>query len=64
MARRKATTSQNSTETSRESSPNKYRLLVDLSYGDKRVKAGRTVTDIPEQSIGWLLEGNYIRKVG
>lgn len=59
MARRKTTT-----ETSREGSPVKYRLLVDLSYGDKTVKAGRTVTDIPEQSIGWLLEGNYIRKVG
>ncbi len=40
-----------------------YRALVDLAYGDKRVSAGETVSDIPVKSLGWLLEGNYIEKV-
>lgn len=42
---------------------NSYRALVGLSYGDKRVSAGEIVDDIPEVSIDWLLEGNYIEKV-
>lgn len=40
-----------------------YRVLVDLSYGGRKVRAGKVVRDIPESSIGWLLDGNYIEKV-
>lgn len=40
-----------------------YKALVGLSYGDKRVSAGDIINDIPEVSIEWLLEGNYIEKV-
>lgn len=41
----------------------KYRARVGLNYGDKRVEAGDVVDDIPEDSVEWLLEGNYIEKV-
>jgi len=40
-----------------------YRVLVSLSYDGKQVPAGEIVSDIPESSIGWLLDGNYIEKV-
>lgn len=63
MARRKTTTSQDTDASPRTSSP-RYKVLVDLSYGDKRVQAGKIVTDIPNESLGWLLEGDYIKKVG
>lgn len=41
----------------------KYKALVGLSYGDKYVEPGDVVDDVPEESLGWLLEGNYISKV-
>lgn len=41
----------------------KYRAVVGLNYGDVRVEAGDVVDDIPEDSLDWLLEGNYIVKV-
>lgn len=41
-----------------------YRALVGLSYtvGDKekRAEAGDVVADIPEESIGWLLDDGAI----
>jgi hypothetical protein len=40
-----------------------YKALVGLNYGDSRVEAGAVVNDIPEDSIGWLLECNAIEKV-
>lgn len=40
-----------------------YRARVGLSYGDVRVEAGEVANDIPEESLEWLLEGNYIEKV-
>ncbi len=40
-----------------------YRALVDISYPGKKVLAGDVANDIPESSIGWLLEGNYIERV-
>lgn len=40
-----------------------YKALVGLNYGDTRVEAGEVVNDIPDESLGWLLEGNYIEKV-
>lgn len=44
-------------------SKQRYRAVVDLSYGDKRVSANDVVDDIPKESLGWLLEGHYIEKV-
>ncbi len=41
-----------------------YEALVGLNYGNRRVEAGEIVNDLPEKSIGWLLEQNHIRKVG
>lgn len=41
----------------------KYRALVGLDFEDKRVEAGEEVEDLPEDSVKWLLEGNYIRRV-
>ena len=41
----------------------KYRARVGLSYGDVRVEAGEVVSDIPAESLEWLIEGNYIEKV-
>lgn len=55
-ARRKATTDKPSVEA-------QYLLLVDLEYNDKQVPAGETVTDIPRESLGWLIDSNYIKKV-
>lgn len=41
----------------------KYKALVGLSYGEKVIDAGDVVDDIPKESLSWLLEGNYIKKV-
>lgn len=41
----------------------KYKALVGLNYGDKRVEADEVVDDIPADSVEWLLEGRYIEKV-
>jgi hypothetical protein len=40
-----------------------YVVLVGLNYGDpeKRVEVGAEVTDLPTESIPWLLEQGYIR---
>ncbi len=48
---------------SKKSGLTKYRVLVGLSYGEKHVEIGDVVSDIPEESISWLLEGQYIEKV-
>lgn len=68
MARRKTTSSTEKQETAESGvttpeSTARYRVLVEIAYGSKRVKAGKTVTDIPPDSIPWLLKGNYIKKV-
>jgi len=49
--------------TKKVSTKAKYKALVGMDYDDKRVEAGDVVDDIPEDSLGWLLEGNYITKV-
>ena len=59
MAARKRTTSVDKPT----STGAKYRTLVDLRYNGKKVPANKLVTDLPESSIPWLLEGNYIKKV-
>jgi hypothetical protein len=41
-----------------------YRALVGLSYGDdSRVEAGDIVSDLPAESIAWLLEQGQIEPV-
>jgi hypothetical protein len=41
----------------------KFRALVGMNYGDKRVEAGQVVDDIPEDSVEWLLQDRVIEKV-
>lgn len=41
-----------------------YEALVGLNYGDRRVEEGEIVSDLPEESAGWLLKQGYVRKVG
>lgn len=40
-----------------------YWALVDLSYHGKHVLAGDIVSDIPAESLSWLLESHCIEKV-
>lgn len=42
----------------------KYKAVSDLSYGDKTVKAGEVVSDIPDESVSWLLRDGHIVKEG
>jgi hypothetical protein len=37
-----------------------YKALVGLSYGEKSVEAGQVISDIPKESIAWLLAGGLI----
>jgi len=37
-----------------------YKALVGLSYGEKNVEAGQIVSDIPKESIAWLLASGFI----
>ena len=37
-----------------------YKALVGLSYGEKYVEAGQVVSDIPKESIAWLLASGLI----
>lgn len=43
----------------------KYRALVGLNYGpkDKRAEAGDVLTDLPAESIGWLVKQGHIEPV-
>lgn len=52
-------------EESEETKPKsvRYRLLTDVRYNGKTVKAGKTVGDLPEGSLKWLLLRGHIRKV-
>lgn len=40
-----------------------YEVLTGLSYGDHRAEAGEIVSDIPAESIEWLLEQGHIKRV-
>jgi len=40
-----------------------YKALTGLSYGNKTVKAGEVVDDVPAKSIKWLREQNLIVQV-
>jgi hypothetical protein len=40
-----------------------YKVLTGLNYGNKRVEAGETVSDIPANSVRWLLDQNLIELV-
>lgn len=40
-----------------------YRLLTGLDYHGQRHEAGDVVTDIPPESLGWLLEQHCIEPV-
>lgn len=40
-----------------------YEVLVGLNYGDRRAEEGEIVNDLPEESLGWLLEQSYVREV-
>jgi hypothetical protein len=37
-----------------------YKVLRGITYGKKRAESGDIVTDIPEQSVAWLLACNII----
>lgn len=41
----------------------KYKVLIGLNYGDTRREPGDIVSDIPKQSIPWLLEQGAIEVV-
>ena len=42
-----------------------YKATVGLDYGkDKRVEAGQSVSDLPKDSIAWLLSQGLITEVG
>lgn len=49
--------------------PKRYRVLVPLVYpaesgpGDRRAAPGEVVSDIPAQSVPWLLAAGYIEEV-
>lgn len=40
-----------------------YEVLTGLDYGDRRAEAGDVVSDIPAESIEWLLEQGHIKRV-
>ena len=40
-----------------------YKALTGLDYGNKRVEAGETASDIPANSARWLLEQKLIELV-
>lgn len=42
-----------------------FKALVGLNYGpkNKRVEAGEVVSDLPPESIGWLLAQGLVEKV-
>lgn len=48
---------------SRSASTGVYIAQVGLNYGDpeKRVEAGEEVSDLPAESIEWLLKQGYIK---
>jgi hypothetical protein len=37
-----------------------HKVLRGITYGSKHAEAGDVVTDIPEQSVAWLLACNII----
>lgn len=39
-----------------------YEVLTGLNYGDRRAEAGEIVSDIPAESVSWLLEQNHIKR--
>jgi hypothetical protein len=41
----------------------KFLVLVGLSYGKKNSAPGEVVSDIPTQSVPWLLEQGAIKPV-
>jgi hypothetical protein len=41
-------------------SKNEYKVLVGLNYGATRREPGDVCSDIPQQSIGWLLDQGCI----
>lgn len=42
---------------------NTYRALVGLNYKGKRVEPGELASDIPKESVAWLLSDGCIEKV-
>lgn len=42
----------------------KWRVLVGMDYLGKRAEPGDIVDDLPEQSIPWLLEQDFIIPAG
>lgn len=41
----------------------KYRALTGMDYEDKRVEPGDIVSDLPGNSVVWLLEQGHIETV-
>lgn len=40
-----------------------YKALTGISYLGKHFEAGDLLVDLPEDSVGWLLDQNCIQKV-
>lgn len=38
----------------------KFLCLIGMNYGQRRVEPGETVSDVPKQSVHWLLEQGVI----
>lgn len=43
--------------------PTKYRVLIGLDFEGKRAEPGKVRTDIPEESVKWLLKQGAIEPV-
>lgn len=43
--------------------PTRYRVLTGMNYGRKRREPGAVVSDIPPESVKWLLEDGHIEPV-
>lgn len=43
--------------------PRRFRVLVGLNFGSKRAEPGAVRSDIPEQSVKWLLRRKAIEEV-
>jgi hypothetical protein len=41
----------------------KFLCLIGMNYAQKRVEPGEIVSDVPKQSIPWLVEQGVIKEV-
>jgi len=41
-----------------------YRVLVGIDYLGKRAEAGDVVSDLPRNSVAWLLRDGIVERIG